>query len=125
MPKTQKQREILTEYYRRLKKTFSSALATMTEPGHNRTWLIPYLADVLAAYLETKNKKVDGKRLSSVISKNPRRAIQKLIAKSSNRDRKTRSRWAAALDNAYKTGVPPEKLESWFRRGGGVSGRAR
>jgi len=52
-------------------------------------------------------------------------AIQKLIAKSSNRDRKTRSRWAAALDNAYKAGIPPEKLERWFRDGGGVSGRAR
>lgn len=124
MPMTPKQKENLSEYRRKLKLAFTDALATMTEPGRARNWLYSYLREVLAAYLETTTRNVDGKRLSSVISKNPRRAIQKLIAKSSNRDRKTRSRWAAALDNAYKAGVPPEKLERWFRNGGGVSGRA-
>ena len=125
MPMTQKQKETLSKYRRRLQTVFNDALATMTETGHARTWFVPYLAEVLAAYIEARTKKVEGKRLSSVISKNSRRAIRKLINKSSNRDRKTRSRWAAAVDAAFSAGVTPEKLGPWLRDGGGVSGRAR
>jgi hypothetical protein len=122
---TPKQKETLSKYRGRLKTAFAHALATMTEPGHARNWFVPYLSEVLATYNEIRTKSVDGKRLSSVVSKSSRRAIRKLISKSSNRDRKTRSRWAAALDAAYKAGVPPEKLGRWFRQGGGLSGRAR
>jgi hypothetical protein len=125
MTMTQKQKEHLSEYRRRLKTAFADALAKMTEPGHARNWFVPYLCKVLATYNESRTKTVDGKRLSSVISKNPRRAIRKLIGKTSNRDRKTRSRWAGALVGAYSAGVSPEKLGPWLRQGGGVSGRAR
>jgi hypothetical protein len=125
MPMTPKQQTILSKYRRRLQTVFDDALATMTEPGHARNWFVPYLREVLAAYNELRAKTVNGKRLSSVFSKNPRHAIQKLIGKTSNRDRKTRSRWAAALVAAYNAGVSPEKLGPWLRRGGGVSGRAR
>lgn len=122
---TPRQKEILLKYRSRLKSNFADALATMTEPGHARTWFVPYLCAVLATYNELKGKTVNGKRLSSLISKSSAGAIRKLIGKTCNRDRKTRSRWAAAVDAAYNAGVTPEKLGPWLRQGGGVSGRAR
>src|SRR5450759_788312 len=115
MPMTQRQKEILSKYRHQLKTVFADGVTKMSEPGHARTWFVTYLRAVLATYIDSRTRTVNGKRLSSVLSKNPRRAIQKLIKNTSNRDRKTRSRWAAALDAAYGAGVPPEKLERWFR----------
>jgi hypothetical protein len=121
---TRKQRARLSKYRRQLETVFADGLTEMSEPGHARIWFVPYLRAVLATYIESRTRTVNGKRLSSLLSKNPRRAIRKLIKDTSNRDRKTISRWAAALDAAFSAGVSPEKLGPWLRRGGGVSGRA-
>jgi hypothetical protein len=122
---TPKQKAILSKYRRRLKTAFADALTTMTEPGHQRDWFVSYLSDVLATCNELRAKTVNGKRLSSLLSKSPSGVIRRLIRNTCNRDRKTRSRWAAALVAAYNAGVSPEKLGPWLRQGGGVSGRAR
>ena len=125
MPMTPRQKEILSKYRHQLKTVFADGVTKMSEPGHARTWFVTYLRAVLATYIDSRTRTVNGKRLSSVLSKNPRRAIQKLIKNTSNRDRKTRSRWAVALDAAYNADVQPDQLERWFRDGGGVSGRVR
>ena len=125
MSKTRRQEKILSKYRRRLKTAFADGVIKMSKPGHARTWFIPYLRSVLATYIESRARTVNGKRLSSLISKSSRGALRNLIGETCNRDRKTRSRWATALDAAYNAGVQPDQLERWLRRGGGVSGRAR
>ena len=124
MGATAKQQARLSKYHHQLEVVFADGLKKMSEPGHARTWFVPYLRAVLATYIQTRTRTVNGKRLSSLISRSPRGAFQKLIKNTSNRDRKTRSRWAAALDAAYNAGVQPNQLERWLRLGGGVSGRA-
>jgi hypothetical protein len=101
----------------------ADAAAAAITPGKARTWFVPYLAAVLKAYQELTTKLVDGKALSKAVAKDPRTAFFKLL-KSSKRDPKTRSRWAAALAHAYESGISPERLAKWLKRGGGVAGRA-
>jgi hypothetical protein len=84
---------------------------------------VPYLAAVLKAYRKLTTHSVDGKALSKAVAKDPRNALFKLL-KTSKRDSRTRSRWAAALVHADASGVSPEQLSKWLKKGGGVAGRA-
>jgi hypothetical protein len=84
---------------------------------------VPYLVTVLTVYGKLTTQSVDGKALGKALAKDPRTALFRLL-RSSKRDSKTRSRWAAALVHAYKSGVLPEELPKWLKKGGGVAGRA-
>jgi hypothetical protein len=108
---------------KKLRQSFAEAALTAITPGQARTWFVPYLVTVLKAYQELTTKSVDGKRLSKAVAKDPRSAFFRLL-KSSKRDSKTRSRWAAALLHAHKSGVSPDDLPKWLKKGGGVAGRA-
>ncbi len=120
---TPAQRQALRPYRKKLQQALAEAAATATTPGNARTWFVPYLAAVLTTYRKLTRQSVNGKTLSKAVAKNPRNAFFKLL-KSSNRDPKTRSRWAAALVHAYESNVSPEQLSKWLKKGGGVSGRA-
>jgi hypothetical protein len=121
---TPARRRALRLQRRKLEKAFAEAAAAATTPGKARTWFVPYLAAVLRVYRKLTTQIVDGRALSSALPKNPRDAIFKLL-KTSKRNSKTRSRWAAALANAHKSDVSPEELPKWLKKGGGVAGRAR
>jgi hypothetical protein len=99
------------------------AAATATTPGKGRTWFVPYLAAALRVYRKLTTQTVNGRALSRALGKNPRDAFFKLL-KTSKRDSKTRSRWAAVLANAYKSDIPPNQFSNWLRKGGGAAGRA-
>jgi hypothetical protein len=120
---TRAQRQALRGYRKKLRQTFAEAALIAITPGQARTWFVPYLVTVLKAYQELTTKSVDGKRLSNAVAKDPRSAFFRLL-RSSKRDSKTRSRWAAALLHAHKSGVSPEDLPKWLKKGGGVAGRA-
>jgi hypothetical protein len=120
---TPAQRKALRPYRKRLRQALADAAAAATTPGKSRTWFVPYLAAVLETYQELTTKLVDGKALSKAVAKDPRTAFFKLL-KLSKRDPKTRSRWAAALAHAYDSGISPERLAKWLKKGGGVAGRA-
>lgn len=120
---TPAQKKALRPYRKKLQQAFAKAAATATTPGKARTWFVPYLAAVLKAYQKLATHSVDGKALSKAVAKHPRNAVFKLL-RTSKRDSRTRSRWAAALVHAHKSGVSPEELPKWLRKGGGVAGRA-
>jgi hypothetical protein len=101
----------------------SALLATVT--GHARTWWMPYLQAVLENFLALRQHRVGGQRVSLTLDPKRIGAIQKLIKNSSNRDRRTRSRWAAAVHAAHRAGIDPAELPRWLAEGGGISGRAR
>ena len=48
-----------------------------------------------------------------------------LLRRTSNRDARTRSRWASAMKNAVKNKVRPADLKGWLKDGGRISGRAK
>lgn len=121
---TPARRQALRSYRKKLEKAFAEAAAAATTPGKARTWFVPYLAALLRVYRKLTTQTVDGRALSRALGKNPRDAFFKLL-KTSNRDPKTRSRWAAALANAHKSDVSPEDLPKWLKQDGGVAGRAR
>jgi hypothetical protein len=120
---TPAQRKALRPYRKKLKQALAKAAAAATTPGEARTWFVPYLVTTLKVYQELTTKSVDGKRLSKAVAKDPRAAFFKLL-KSSKRDSRTRSRWAAALAHAHASDVSPEQLPKWLKKGGGVAGRA-
>jgi hypothetical protein len=120
---TRAQRKALRQYRMQLRQAFAEGAATAITPGNARIWFIPYLTTVLKSYQELTTESVDRKRLSRAIAKDTRTAFFRLL-KSSGRDSKTRSRWAAALAHAHKSGVSPEELPKWLTKGGGVAGRA-
>jgi hypothetical protein len=120
---TPAQKKALRPYREKLQQTFAEAAATATTPGQARTWFVPYLVAVLKVYQELTTQTVDGRALSRALAKNPRDAFFKLL-KTSKRDSKTRSRWAAALANGYASGVSPKDLPRWLKKGGGAAGRA-
>jgi len=122
---TPKQTEILAKHRSRLQTSFADALTALTTPGQARGWFIRYLGDILATYTKLRARRVNGSRLSNVVAKGSRGAIKKLINKTCNRDRRTKSRWAAAVHAAYKAGIAPDEFADWLAKGGGVSGRAR
>jgi hypothetical protein len=64
------------------------------------------------------------KQLSRLLGSNMRDRFRELLRRSSNRDGKTRHRWACALENARKEKVKPKQLRRWLARGKGLSGRA-
>ena len=120
---TPEQRKALRRYRKELTDVFAEAASTAATPGRARTWFVPYLAAVLKIYGRLTTKSVDGKVLSKVLAKASRTAFFKLL-KTSNRDPKTRSRWAAALANAHQSNISPNQLPKWLRKGGGAAGRA-
>jgi hypothetical protein len=121
---TPAKKKVLSRYRKKLRLALAEAAPTATTPGKARTWFVPYLAAVLRVYRKLTSQTVEGRVLSRALAKNPRDAIFKLL-KTSKRDSKTRSRWAAALANAHKSDVSPEELAKWLKKGGGVAGRAR
>jgi hypothetical protein len=121
---TPARRQALRSHRRKLEKAFAEAAAAATTPGKGKTWFVPYFVAVLRVYRKLTIQIVDDRALSSALGKNPKDAFIKLL-KTSKRDPKMRSRWAAALANAYKSNVSPEELTKWLKKGGGVSGRAR
>lgn len=108
-----------------LQAEFEAALETMSEPGSSRTWFLPYLCELLRAYNKLRETKISGKRLTKAIGSSHRERFLKLIKRTTNRDPKTCSRWAAAMANAIKEGIDPDDLEDWLKDGGGIAGRAR
>ena len=120
---TPAQKQALRPYRKKLQQALAQAAATATTPGEARTWFVPFLVAVLKAYQELTTKSVDGKRLSKAVAKQSRDAFFKLL-KSSKRDPKTRSRWAAVLANAHKSDISPEQFPKWLKKGGGAAGRA-
>ena len=118
------QRTALTKAKERLIEAFNDALKSMSEPGRARDWFIPYLIELLRVYRELREKKVEGQRLSKLLGNDLRARFGMLLKKSTNRDDRTRSRWAAALALAVKRKVPPKELKVWLAQGGGVAGRA-
>ncbi len=120
---TPAQRKALRPYRKKLEQALADSAAAATNPGNARTWFVPYLSAVLKVYRKLTTISVDGKALSRAVAKDPRNAFFKLL-KTSKRDSKTRSRWAATLAHAYKSGISPERLPKWLKKGGGVAGRA-
>jgi hypothetical protein len=120
---TPTQKKALRPYRKKLQQALAEAAATATTPGQARTWFVPYLAAVLRVYRKLTTQTVDGCTLSRAVAKHPRNAFFKLL-RTSKRDSRTRSRWAAALVHAHKSGVSPKELPKWLRKGGGVAGRA-
>lgn len=118
------QKEALGPYRKRLKAAFEQARPNAAVSGRARVWPVPYLAEVLKVYDELTNVRVDDRRLSRVLAKDPRTAILKLLKKSCDRNLKMKSRWAAALANAHQSRITPQQLSTWLRSGGGIAGRA-
>jgi len=120
---TPAQKRAIRPYRKQLKKAFAKAAPAAATPGKARTWFVPYLAAVLKTYGELTTQTVDGRPLSRALARQSRAAFFKLL-KSSNRDPKTRSRWAAVLANAHKSGISPKEFPIWLEKGGGAAGRA-
>jgi hypothetical protein len=114
----------LHPFRRRIKKVVRRSLRNATAQGNARTWFVPILVETLAVFLDLQRITFRRRRLSRVLGKRPREVLYALL-KVSRRDRKTRSRWAAALANAVASGISPGDLAEWLRKGGGVSGRAK
>ena len=58
MPMTPRQKEILSKYRHQLKTVFADGVTKMSEPGHARTWFVPYLRAVLATYIDSRTRTV-------------------------------------------------------------------
>jgi hypothetical protein len=122
---TDEQRKVLRRIRRELTASFDRARAKMGEPGHARDWFVPFLVDLLRAYRRLRRKVVNGRKIRGLVGPNPRARFSKLLAKCTNRDAKTRSRWAAAMANAIEEKITPDKLADWLTQRGGISGRAK
>ena len=120
---TRAQKQALRPYRKQLKQTFAEAAPTAATSGKARTWFVPYLAAVLKVYRKLTTLTVDGRPLSRALAKQNRDAFFKLL-KSSKRDSKTRSRWAAVLANAHNSDISPEQFPILLKKGGGAAGRA-
>jgi hypothetical protein len=120
---TPAQKRAMRPYRKQLKQAFAEAAPTAATPGKARTWFVPYLVAVFRTYRKLTTQIVDGRPLSKVLAKQSRDAFFKLL-KSSKRDPKTRSRWAAVLANAHKSDISPEQFPIWLKKGGGAAGRA-
>jgi hypothetical protein len=107
-----------------MKKAVRRALRNLSIPGSARTWFVPILVEALEIYYELQSITLRQRPLSKALGKQPRQVFSALLKKS-GRDRRTRSRWTAALNNAVKAGIASDDLAEWLRKGGGVSGRAK
>jgi hypothetical protein len=122
---TKEQRKALARIRKRLTASFELALKRMSKAGKARTWMIPYLQDMLVEYRRARRKIIDGARLTSVLGHHRHDFFAILLRRTSNRDARTRSRWASAMKNAVKNKVRPADLKGWLEDGGGISGRAK
>jgi hypothetical protein len=124
-PLTKEQRKALARIRKRLTTSFELALKRMSQAGKARTWMIPYLKDMLVEYRRARQKIIDGASLTSVIGHHRHDFFAILLRRTSNRDARTRSRWASTMKNAVKNKVRPADFESWLKDGGGISGRTK
>lgn len=116
---------IITAAVLNLQKVFTNCVRSATIEGRARTWQVPYLQAVQETFEDLRQQRVGGVRVSQDLAASRLGAILALIKQSSNRDRRTRSRWAAAVHAAHRAGISPSELPKWLSDGGGVSGRAR
>jgi hypothetical protein len=122
---TKKQRKALARVEKRLTASFERCLKRMSKAGNARTWMIPYLKKLLAQYRRARKQIIDGARLTSVLGHHRHDFFAILLRQTSDRDTKTRGRWASAMKNAVKSKIRPADLEGWLNGGGGISGRAK
>jgi hypothetical protein len=122
---TKKQRKALARIQDRLTASFARSLKRMSKAGNARTWMMPYLKKMLAEYRRAREKIIDRVSLTSVLGHHRHDFFAILLRLTSNRDARTRSRWASAMKNAVKNKVRPADLKSWLKGGGGISGRAK
>ena len=122
---TKEQRKALARVQKRLTASFERSLKRMSKAGNARTWMMPYLNKMLAQYRRARKKIIDGAPLTSVLGHHRHDFFAILLRRTSDRDAKTRNRWASAMKNAVKSKIRPADLEGWLKDGGGISGRAK
>jgi hypothetical protein len=122
---TKKQRKALARVQNRLTTSFKRSLKRMSKAGNARSWMMPYLKDMLAQYRRARKKIIDGSPLTSVLGHHRHDFFAILLRQTSDRDTKTRGRWASAMKNAVKSKIRPADLKGWLNGGGGISGRAK
>jgi hypothetical protein len=108
----------------RLATSFVEARQEATAPGNSRSWFFGFLTEVTKTYNLLK-KRLKMKKLKTLLGVKRRSRLTKLIRLTTDRDSKTASRWAAALDNAFKQKIRRKDLPGWFAKPGGIAARAR
>jgi len=124
-PLTKGQKKALARVQKRLTASFARSLKRISKAGNARTWMMPYLKKMLAEYRRARQKIIDGASLTSVLGHHRHDFFAILLRRTSNRDARTRSRWASAMKNAVKNNVRPADLKGWLKDGGRISGRAK
>jgi hypothetical protein len=121
-----KRERALRRYYEELEDVFDKSSLRASKPGQARTWFERYLARTLKTYGMLRVHHVGGRPLSRALGREPRAAFAKLLQRTSDRNATTICRWAAALENAYRSNVSPDDFSDWLHRDGvgGVSDRA-
>jgi hypothetical protein len=122
---TEDQRVAIAAVAKELRSAFERAKEAMSSPGNARNWFMPYFRALLRAYYKLRKRSIGGSKLLTEIADDCRGQLLKLIERTTDRDPKTRSRWAAALANAIEAKVKPKKLRAWLKQGGGIAGRAK
>jgi hypothetical protein len=122
---TKEQRKALARVEKRLTASFERSLKRVSKAGNARSWMMPYLKKMLAQYRRARTKIIDGAPLTSVLGHHRHDFFAILLKRTSNRDARTRSRWASTMKNAVKSKIRPADLEGWLKDGGGISGRAK
>jgi hypothetical protein len=121
---TSSQKAKIAKIEARLRDLFEDAKQSMTKPGRTRGWFLPFLESLLKNYYRLRKTRIDGVRLTNLLGPNPRERFLAILAECTDRDPKTRSRWAAAMANAVKNKVKSRELRVWLANGGGVAGRS-
>jgi hypothetical protein len=123
---TPSQKQQLRQVRDHLRQAFETALTAMMMPGQTRDWAVRFLAEVLKVYTELRETRIDGAYLHRLLAPGGgrRERLSKLLKKTTNRDSKTRSRWAGVLAKADKANVDPSALAGWLKDGGGIAGRS-
>ena len=116
---TKEQRKALARVEKRLTASFERSLKRVSKAGNARSWMM------LAQYRRARTKIIDGAPLTSVLGHHRHDFFTILLRRTSDRDARTRSRWASAMKNAVKSKIRPADLEGWLKDGGGISGRAK
>jgi len=99
----------------RVTEKFNNAITNTARVGKARTWFVPVLKMALRSYYDLHGS------CGGIGS----RELLGMLLSGIDRDRRTKSRWVAALYAAVKGGVRPKDLRDWLKQGGGVSGRSR
>ena len=108
----------------KLRAKFKAAIADMQQPGHDRDWMDPFLKELLRAYRKLRRTKIGGVRVYLALGSTRRSRVAELIRRTTNRDRRTRSRWAGVIARALRKKVKASELRDWLDDGGGIAGRS-